>query len=838
MTRCARRLHRLLLPVAAASVLTAHGTPAPATAQEQGEPMTIRDLLWVWGNPEMTQPGEHSRETFAEASPARRAELLGVPNIVMAGLGLPNDEAEAGRLAADVAHAPHLMWEISADGEGGPPFVYEQRVAQVARLVAQYPQLGSVLLDDMSTVQIQKGLKPADVQELRRLLRAQCPGAKLAGAVYTMSLDDEGLADYIRELDVIVLATWHARDVADLADNVARCEREYPGREIVLCLYLYDYGEGRPIPRELLREQCGTALRLAHERRVRGIIFLTINDDAEAVGWTADWIARVGAQEVGQPDTSAAGDPPAADASLRLAGGAGWHCLPAAWTEDPAGVIRPPDQRNLHSRAFCTSATLGDGAVEFEFSGDYRETGTGMAGLVLRAADPNHFYYIYFPWGGQQLRAKHFWAAVARVEGDGYLRNLDARWVPGVPSETGRWYRVRVVAEGPRLRVWVDGRQALDVTDPSYASGCLGLAGYGWYAFRNLRCEGLGAPPPAWDRQVGIPAHAFTVGLSSEAMPTGCVAPNGDVLLAAGAQLVRSADRGRTWSEPATLPEGLGALTDYGSTMFCTRAGRLMVMLYRTQEQAGKPEPEILLAESSDNGATWSEPVPSQVQPGWPPAPANLVPYGPLVETADGALARFLLGGVKEEGDRFTDVRTWSATHAKAFCIRSTDGGSRWSAPIELDQPSWVDAARGSIPGSLDLTEPTGVAIGNAVCVLVRPVYSPYMWQCWSADGGLNWDAAARATFPGYAQSVVRTSSGAILCAHRYPGYSVNLSRDGGLNWDAGTVVDYPAWAMGCMVEVEPDVVLCTYMNAERNLPLLAQLLRVTPERLEPAYSP
>jgi len=202
---------------------------------------------------------------------------------------------------------------------------------------------------------------------------------------------------------------------------------------------------------------------------------------------------------------------------------------------------------------------------------------------------------------------------------------------------------------------------------------------------------------------------------------------------------------------------------------------------------------------------------------------------------AEGVLMRFLLGGAKDEAATFTDVRTWSATHCKAYVIRSADGGTNWSAPIELDRPSWTDAARGAIPGSLDLTEPTGVVIGNTVMALVRPVYSPYMWQCWSYDGGATWDAAARTTFPGYAQSMARTTSGAIVCAHRYPLYSVNVSRDDGLNWDAGTVIDYPVWAMGTMIEVEPDVLLCTYMNVERAQPLLAQLVRVTPARVEPA---
>ena len=85
--------------------------------------------------------------------------------------------------------------------------------------------------------------------------------------------------------------------------------------------------------------------------------------------------------------------------------------------------------------------------------------------------------------------------------------------------------------------------------------------------------------------------------------------------------------------------------------------------------------------------------------------------------------------------------------------------------------------------------------MGNTVTALVRPIYSETMWQCWSNDAGATWDAASRATFPGYAQSIARTHSGAIACAHGYPQYAVNVSRDSGLDWDAGTIIDYPVWA-------------------------------------------
>ena len=65
--------------------------------------------------------------------------------------------------------------------------------------------------------------------------------------------------------------------------------------------------------------------------------------------------------------------------------------------------------------------------------------------------------------------------------------------------------------------------------------------------------------------------------------------------------------------------------------------------------------------------------------------------------------------------------------------------------------------------------------------------------------------------------------------------HPLDVSYDDGVNWDKGTVVDYPTQANGFMVEVETNVVLCTYQDkSSRGQPLLAQRIRVTPEGVSP----
>jgi hypothetical protein len=259
-----------------------------------GEPKVVPDILWVWGNPEMTEQGEHTIATYAQAGPAERARLLGVPNIVMAGYGIPDDQAKARLLTREVAHAPRVIWEISPDEQPGPPFVYRKRTAQVRELVDEFPNIEAVLLDDMSTVQIGRGFRPSHIRQIRSRLGGKYRAVAVCGVVYTMSLDRPDISDYIRELDGVTLAEWHADKVGDLEANVARIEKLAPGKPIMLGLYMHDYGNGRNMPLELLGLQCDIALRLAHERRIQGIIFVSVDNDADAVGWVSQWVKRVG----------------------------------------------------------------------------------------------------------------------------------------------------------------------------------------------------------------------------------------------------------------------------------------------------------------------------------------------------------------------------------------------------------------------------------------------------------------------------------------------------------------------------------------------------------------
>jgi hypothetical protein len=151
--------------------------------------------------------------------------------------------------------------------------------------------------------------------------------------------------------------------------------------------------------------------------------------------------------------------------------------------------------------------------------------------------------------------------------------------------------------------------------------------------------------------------------------------------------------------------------------------------------------------------------------------------------------------------------------------IRSEDDGRTWTAPVLCDANNrdpgepltdLMFAGRSYEVAMDEGEEGTLVGIG-------RPDRDPYMWRLLSNDGGKNWEPAAIGHFPGYCPSLTRTRSGALVATVRYPHFAAYLSRDGGRTWGLPVIVDYCLWANQQAVEIEPDVVLVTYMGKIMN---------------------
>ncbi len=207
-------------------------------------------------------------------------------------------------------------------------------------------------------------------------------------------------------------------------------------------------------------------------------------------------------------------------------------------------------------------------------------------------------------------------------------------------------------------------------------------------------------------------------------------------------ELYRSTDGGASWSGPThpfTAPEiggKQGSLKLCYLTEIAPRRLIAAAMWIDRQTYPGQPlfnaETEgclpmaILLADSSDNGASWSDwrhvPMPDEIGP---PSLTN-----PLLRLADGRLAMSI-----ETNKPYLDRGPWKQ---RAVYLHSGDDGRTWSAPASVaEDPSgrifnWdlraavaPDGRIASFAWTYDSTTATYLDIHRRI----------------SADGGLNWTA-------------------------------------------------------------------------------------------------
>lgn len=504
------------------------------------------------------------------------------------------------------------------------------------------------------------------------------------------------------------------------------------------------------------------------------------------------------------------------DAGQELTAHGSWNTGPDAYR----GQQCTNDDVHL---TFRTDRAYGDFEAQFKFRWDQAHCG---AGFIFRARDAQHYYLAHFPAIGQCIRAEHFWALISKVDGNGWTEILMMEMVHGVASEKGIWHDARLTVQGHEFRLWVDGRPLPAVRDDTFPEpGLVGFEAWGYTgvsaSFRDLCIAGEPLDAKPWDADLQPVKNWFLpFPADGQQRCTGLTwAPNRDLLMALSPSgLVRSLDNARTWTpvEPENFP---------GGWIHTLRDGRLITL--------ARGKDDTVIAESKDNGRTWSEPQQVARAPFVPPPNVpDMKIHGPggFLELRDGTLLGFMVGSIPGRGHEGPfDIWEWGMWPNCAFSIRSTDGGRTWSAPVPLNGPPAVGQ-------KYDLCECTSTmqTKEGKVLSLVRPIYSPWMWEIWSDDNGRTWGPATSGPFPCYAATALTTESGVLLVSGRMPGLGLYASHDSGMTWKPYRIDTAGLWAMGRMYEVEPNLVFYGYMD-HYDSSMRAQFLRITEHGVEPA---
>ena len=508
--------------------------------------------------------------------------------------------------------------------------------------------------------------------------------------------------------------------------------------------------------------------------------------------------------------------------------------------------IWPPQPAWQPNMAIRSDLCLADAAIELE----YRQTSdAGNVGVVLGAQDSGHYYYAYVPVWGQLWRARGFWAAIAKADGSGYLRNLKMQLMPNVPCYFNIWRSLRVERLGNRIQMWVNGVKGPCAEDDTYGPGRVGIAGFATYKARNLKIDGKPAKATSWQQGDfrGQPWHHIEPDLSLgnyQQLGRLCKLSDDEIIVTliigresscfslnddnSALHFYRSNDRGRTWSRygepmaPSLAPRG---------HWIVIQPGVIRAFFFDLEKRC------FVCRDSEDGAQTWSDPVQGTLLGDWERdvfyEKAWNVVFN-LVGLRDGTLLAVILHGYEGMTDNIPNhgEGTWGTALAQPYCSLSNDRGMTWSEPVPMDDATLDLGAKPDSPcGGFSETAVAQLPSGKIVAV-ARPYSSPFMWQTESDDGGKTWRQACYAPFSGAGgPTMVASDSGYLALIKRGPGAGLHFSADEGVNWDDGTMIDYPSVFNGAAIEVEPDVVLVVYpqsMDEIRPSYARAQRIRLT----------
>jgi sialidase-1 len=312
-----------------------------------------------------------------------------------------------------------------------------------------------------------------------------------------------------------------------------------------------------------------------------------------------------------------------------------------------------------------------------------------------------------------------------------------------------------------------------------------------------------------------------------EAFPDVCRLANGDlyVVFYAGyghvsnptAQLprggaiygMRSSDQGRTWSEPSVVVDTPEDDRDPHVTQLAN--GDLLVSffdsVYYTEDGVQKRRAETYVVRSTDGGRTWGDPV---------------VVTTPYKDKAGIGRRVFVSGPVVQLKGSHVALPIYYEQvpgHYVTSIIHSNDFGHTWTRASRVDP-------RQSLAFSYGFCEASIARVSDGRLIIVM---RPGMHQAYSSDEGYTWTKATQLPHPGDAPTVMMTSKGVLLVAHRHPGTAVSISTDDGATWSQPWQIDTVGGAYPGLAELDDGSIICIYYEEGAGSSIRAAVFTLEP---------
>lgn len=261
---------------------------------------TLRDRLWMWGHDSGSLvAGYGIGDKGTDIEPAAALEYMGIPNVCMVrftGTPLPPFDDYVKQFAK----TKRLTWGFVDNARN---FTTEEKKPQALDLATRTPNLVGLDMDDFfigDAVPKTEGgeasahLTVAQVEAVRKELDVAGRRLNLSMVIYSNQLHP-AIKRHVDLVDAVYFWTWKARDLIHLEANFAAYRKIAPTKKTLLGIYMWDFGEKKTLPLELMEHQCRVALDLLKKGEIEGLIFHCTplcGMKLEAVEWSKTWIRQ------------------------------------------------------------------------------------------------------------------------------------------------------------------------------------------------------------------------------------------------------------------------------------------------------------------------------------------------------------------------------------------------------------------------------------------------------------------------------------------------------------------------------------------------------------------
>jgi hypothetical protein len=268
-------------------------------AESGPDDRTLRDRLWMWGH-----DAGSLRQGFGiggpdDMQPGDALEYMGIPNVCMVrftGTPLPPFDDFVRQLD----RAKRLTWSFV---DLATNYTTDEKKRLALELAAKQPNLVGLDMDDFflgDAVPTTEGrearanLSVQQVADVRRELKARKPPLDLSLVLYSNQLHP-AITRHVDLVDAVYFWTWRGRDLERLEANFRAYRALVPKKKTLLGIYMWDFGDKKPLPVASMENQCGLALEWLKRGAVDGLIFHCTplcGMKLDAVEWSREWIAR------------------------------------------------------------------------------------------------------------------------------------------------------------------------------------------------------------------------------------------------------------------------------------------------------------------------------------------------------------------------------------------------------------------------------------------------------------------------------------------------------------------------------------------------------------------